>query len=184
METELESNKPGSIVWSTSTKELDLGWYALDDVVMGGQSKTSKMPNNESGIWSGVVTTAGGGGFAGMRTKQFAPVMDASLCRGFKLRVTGDGQRYKFITRDSLDWSGIGWSTSFDTVAGESIEINIPFDKMIPTMRARTVQTAPFNSNRVTAIQMTLSKFEYDGGISSTFKEGPFSIQLDEISFM
>jgi hypothetical protein len=26
----LEATKPGAVVWSSSTKELDLGWYPLD----------------------------------------------------------------------------------------------------------------------------------------------------------
>eukprot|EP00596_Hydrurales_sp_CCMP1899_P007413 CAMPEP_0119051590 /NCGR_PEP_ID=MMETSP1177-20130426/73156_1 /TAXON_ID=2985 /ORGANISM="Ochromonas sp, Strain CCMP1899" /LENGTH=182 /DNA_ID=CAMNT_0007030845 /DNA_START=146 /DNA_END=694 /DNA_ORIENTATION=+ len=179
----LEATKPGAVVWSSSAKELDLGWYPLDDVIMGGQSKTSKVPSYQSGEWSGIVSTVNGG-FAGIRSKQLDPLIDASSCSGFKIKLTGDGQRYKFVARDSLDWGGITFAISFDTIAGELIEVNIPFDRMIPTMRARTIQSPPLNKNRISAIQLTLSKFEYDGGISPNFKEGPFKLDLDKISFM
>jgi hypothetical protein len=99
------------------------------------------------------------------------------------LKVRGDGQRYKFVARDSDNWNGIAWSTSFDTISGQQTEVKVPWDTLKPTMRARIVESAPINLKTITGIQMTLSKFEYDGGISPSFKEGPFRLELDEISF-
>lgn len=65
------------------------------------------------------MTTANNGGFAGIRTKTVTPGLDMSRCRGVVLRLTGDGQRYKFIARDSEEWNGIAWSYSFDTIKGK-----------------------------------------------------------------
>jgi hypothetical protein len=55
----------------------------------------------------------------------FSPFKDASACRGFVLKVKGDGKRFKFIARDDTEWNGIAWSTSFDTIAGKDIEVKI-----------------------------------------------------------
>ena len=34
-----------------------------------------------------------------------------------------------------------------------------------------------------TGLQLTLSKFEYDGGLNPSFREGPFRLEVDAISF-
>ena len=175
----------GTVIWSSSSDSTDLGWYALDDVIMGGQSKSNLPPGSKfDGIWTGMVTTNGGGGFAGIRTKPFSPQIDASDATGFKLDLTGDGQRYKFIARDTADYSGIAWSTSFDTVPNERIQVEIPWGHLIPTMRARRVAANPFDKSRISAVQMTLSKFEYDGATSPSFKDGPFRLELHKIAFL
>jgi hypothetical protein len=55
---------------------------------------------------------------------------------------------------------------------GKSIEVKIPFTRLIPTKFARTApQSTPFDSSHVTALQLTLSKFEYDGGLNPKFQE-------------
>ena len=183
LQPEIEVLGAGAVIYSASSTSVDLGWYALDDVVMGGASKSNLNPGTKfDGVWTGYVTTAQNGGFAGIRTKPLSPIKDASSSLGLLLDVKGDGQRYKFIARDSLDWSGIAWSTSFDTIPDEEMQIRIPWNTLIPTMRARTVVSKPFDKTRVSAVQLTLSKFEYDGGISPSFKAGPFRLELNQSS--
>lgn len=178
------SVKPGSALYQISDTEPELQWGPLDDVVMGGASKSDLIPGGKfDGVWSGFVTTANNGGFAGIRSKIFAPFKDASSCRGIVLNVKGDGNRFKFIARDDTEWNGIAWSTSFDTKAGQSTEVKIPWSKLIPTRFARTVSTAPFDTSKLTGIQLSLSKFEYDGGLNPNFTEGQFRLQVDKISF-
>lgn len=179
------SVKPNDLIYSiTENQNAIVEWGPLDDVVMGGASKTDLLPGEKfNGIWSGFITTANNGGFAGIRTKLFSPFKDASLCRGLVLKVKGDGQRFKFIARDDTEWNGIAWSTSFDTTAGKEIEVKIPWSKLIPTRFARTVVMGPFDTKKLTGIQLSLSKFEYDGGLNPNFREGPFRLELQEISF-
>lgn len=175
--------QPGSIIWSSSDQNPELEWGPLDDVVMGGASKSDLAPGGKfNSVWSGFVTSANNGGFAGIRTKIFNPFKDASTCRGFILKVKGDGNRFKFIARDDTEWNGIAWSTSFDTTAGKTIDVKIPWSKLIPTRFARTVQTAPFDTKKITGIQLSLSKFEYDGGLNPNFTEGPFRLEVETIS--
>ena len=176
--------KPGTLLWDIKSETTEVEWGPLDDVVMGGASKSDLAPGgNFDGVWSGIVTTANNGGFAGIRSKIFSPFKDASLCRGLVLRVQGDGNRFKFIARDDTEWNGIAWSTSFDTKAGKTTEVKIPWSKLVPTRFAKTVATSPFDTSKITGIQLSLSKFEYDGGLNPNFTEGPFRLEVEKISF-
>ena len=46
----------------------------------------------------------------------------------------------------------------------------------------RTVPGQSFNTNQLTAVQLTLSKFSYDGELNPNFREGSFSLQVESIS--
>ena len=77
-----------------------IDWGPLDDVVMGGASKTDLEPGQTfNGTWTGFTTTANNGGFSGIRTKLFKRPFDATTCEGIALKLQGDGQRYKLILR-------------------------------------------------------------------------------------
>lgn len=171
----------GDILWSDKTKEFS--WGPLDDVVMGGASKSNLEFGGEfSGEWKGFVTTANSGGFVGIRTRSFSPTLDLSSCDGVIIRVKGDGQRYKFIMRDDDDWNGTAWAHSFDTVPNKFVSVKIPFKSLIPTRFAKTEKSKTFNKKNLSTFQISLSKFEYDGGLNPKFKEGPFSFQLESIT--
>ena len=134
-----------------------------------------------TGSWTGFLSEANNGGFAGIRTKIFDPPLDASLCRGLILRLRGDGLRYKFIARDDSEWNGIAWSFSFDTVKSKVIDVKIPFTKLIPTRFARTESGRQFDARNLRGLQLSLSKFEYDGKLNPTVKQGPFELTLESI---
>eukprot|EP01035_Chromulina_nebulosa_P021035 gene21035-27261_t len=174
--------KPNQIIWSNQETN-DISWGPLDDVVMGGVSKSDINPGDQfNGSWTGFVTSANNGGFAGIRTKSFNPPKDLSSSRGIVVKVRGDGNRYKFIARDNDEWNGIAWSYSFDTQTGKSTEIKIPFSGLLPTKYARTVDgSALFDSKSLRAIQFSLSKFEYNGGLNPKFKEGDFNLNIESI---
>ena len=175
---------PGSVIWS-STFSTGVKWYALDDGVMGGKSKTNLPPGSKfDGNWTGVVSTANNGGFAGIRTELFSPAKNASSCSGYSITLTGDGQRYKFVTHDTAAWDGIAWSAPFNTTAGVQIVIRVPFGELVPTVRGNIVNTfLPFNTQHICDVQLTLSKFEYDGVLNPKFQPGPFQLMLNQISF-
>lgn len=176
--------KPNSVVWSSGSNLRGLEWAPLDDVVMGGASESTINTGTEfEGKWRGFVTTENNGGFAGIRTKLVTPPLDCSECRGIQMKVKGDGQRYKFIARDDEEWNGIAWSLSFDTKADKWVDVKIPFTQLKPTKFAKTVVLSKgFDSKSLSAIQLTLSKFEYDGGLNPSFKEGPFELEVESIT--
>ena len=88
------------LIWSAAAERLDLlEWGPLDDVVMGGASRSSFAVERASGIWAGSITTENNGGFAGCRSRAVTPAMNLASFNGIRLRVKGDGKRYKLIVR-------------------------------------------------------------------------------------
>ena len=182
-----KSAKPNDILWNSKDSnglfQNDFQWGPLDDVVMGGVSKTDLAPGQPfDGKWTGFTSSANNGGFAGIRTKVFQSPLNLSSCKGLKIKIKGDGQRFKFILRDDDDWNGTAWSTSFDSEKDKLIEVKLPFDKFTPTRFARKLPNLiPFKKNNIRAMQLTLSKFEYEGALNPKFKEGPFTAVLESI---
>mmetsp|Transcript_72139 Transcript_72139/g.200097 ORF Transcript_72139/g.200097 Transcript_72139/m.200097 type:complete len:244 (-) Transcript_72139:149-880(-) len=168
--------RPGETLWSKDNPR-QLEWGSLDDVVMGGASRSSF----DGALWEGTVIT-NGGGFVGIRTRALEPAYDVSACSGLRLRVRGgDGQRFKLFIRDSYDWNGIAWSYSFDTgtlFPGGQVEVSARFDEFVPTLFARRVPGKRFDTTQLTTFQVTLSKFEYDGDLNPNFRPGDFSLEV------
>lgn len=163
-------------------QEIKAVWGAVDDVVMGGVSASNLRLSNRKGIFSGIVSTDNNGGFASVRSRNFAQPWDLSAYQGIKLRVKGDGQRYKFITRCEGRWDGISYCYSFDTLAQVWMTIDIPFTDLIPVFRAKTVKDAgKFDSTKVYSWQLMLSKFEYDGAYNPRFQPGAFALEIKSI---
>lgn len=156
-------------------------WGALDDVVMGGVSESGMRLKDGVAEFSGMVSTANSGGFASIRTRNFDPPLNLAECDGIELRIKGDGKRYKFMLRTETRWDGIAYCYSFDTVADEWITVRVPFAELIPVFRAKTVSGQAFNPARITALQMMLSKFEYDGALNPHFAAGGFQLQIGSI---
>ena len=164
-------------------------WGAVDDVVMGGVSSSGfevrqgKGENGgPSGVFAGMVTTANNGGFASTRTRNLSPPLDLSNYDGFELRILGDGQRYKFVVKTDSNWDGVGYTSSFDTKAGQWQTVQVPFSELVPVFRAKTQRDAPvFDASKVTSLQLMLSKFEYDGKLNQNFREGRFELPVERI---
>jgi hypothetical protein len=157
-------------------------WGAVDDVVMGGVSSSNLILKEKIAIFTGRVSTDNNGGFVSVRTKNFTPPWDLSSYQGIRLRVKGDGQRYKFITRCEGKWDGISYCYSFNTIADIWMTIDVPFTDLIPVFRAKTVSEAgKFDSSRIYSLQLMLSKFEYDGAYNPTFRAGAFNLEIEFI---
>jgi hypothetical protein len=158
--------------------ELSQTWGAVDDVVMGGVSNSQIMPSSEGAIFTGNVSTDNSGGFASVRTRNFEPELDLSAYLGIKLKVKGDGQRYKFLMRSDLGWDSVAFAHSFDTMANEWITIQVPFRQMVPVFRAKTLENVSLNSQTVRSLQLMLSKFEYDRALNPKFTPGQFNLAI------
>jgi len=170
---------PEEILWSPVSNPAKLVFRPLDDVVMGGSSES--FFDDATGVWSGDVITVGGG-FTGIRTRPFEPPLDLSSCKGIRLKVKGQGQRFKFIIRDDEQFNGIAWSYSFDTNPWFDTEVKIPLGSFVPTKFARVVEPQPtLNVATISAIQITYSKFEYGDKLNPKFKAGDFKLDVKEI---
>ena len=168
--------------FSHPTPDLKNIWGALDDVVMGGVSASNFQILEKTALFAGNVSIANSGGFASVRTKNFSPAFNFSGYEGVKLRVKGDGQRYKIFLRTESTWDGIGYSYSFDTVADNWIDVSISFADLTPVFRAKTVKDCPkIDSSKICSFQLMLSKFEYDGALNPKFFPGGFALEVESI---
>ena len=156
-------------------------WGAIDDVVMGGVSQSGIRLADNKAIFSGNVSTENNGGFASVRTRNIEPPLNLSDYEGIELKVTGDGKRYKFIARSEDKWDGVGYSYSFDTIYDYPTTIKIPFKDLIPVFRAKTVEEATLNTEKIYSMQLMLSKFEYDGELNPKFEAGSFKLEIEYI---
>ncbi|MEZ2303512.1 MAG: CIA30 family protein [Microcoleus sp.] len=164
------------------TEDLKETWGALDDIVMGGVSESSIRLIDNTALFTGNVSTANSGGFASVRTRNFESALDLTGFSGIQLRVKGDGKRYKLIVRSEAKWDGIGYCYSFDTVYNIWITVTIPFEKLIPVFRAKTVKDGSrLNTQTIYSFQLMLSKFEYDGALNPKFTPGGFQLQLESV---
>ena len=178
----LEPGKQLLFDFKNPTDDLKETWGAVDDVVMGGVSESSIRLIDQAALFSGIVSTANSGGFVSVRTRNFNPPLNLSEYEGVELRVKGDGQRYKFILRSESKWDGISYCYSFDTQKDSWVDVRIPFQALIPVFRAKTLKDVPaFDSSQVYALQLMLSKFEYDGGLNPNFQPGGFALQVETI---
>lgn len=157
-------------------------WGILDDVVMGGVSQSSVSSVRGALLFSGVVSTENNGGFASSRTADFDNALDLGKFDGIQLRVRGDGQRYKMVIRCERKWDGVGFCYSFDTMCDEWTVVNVPFAECRPVFRGKTVTDGrKFDSRNVVAVQLMLSKFEYDGDLNPSFTPGKFNLLVAKI---
>lgn len=162
---------------------LQSTWGAVDDVVMGGVSSSRLQAGIGNVVFTGTVSTSNSGGFASVRTRNFEPPLDLASDTGIRIRVKGDGNRYKFLVRDAVQWDGVAYSYSFDTVANTWMNVDIPFAQMVPVFRARVVDDSPaVDQSSIRAFQFMLSKFEYDGTLNPLFKPGSFELYIESIS--
>ncbi len=157
-------------------------WGTLDDVVMGGVSQGNFFLRDQKAVFAGSVSTDNSGGFSSVRTQNFDPPFDFSGWTGLRLNVKGDGQRYKVILRNSDGWDSPGYIYSFDTTADTQIAVDVPFEELVPTFRARSLPNAPlFAPGQVFSFQLMLSKFEYDKQLNPQFTAGPFQLVMSSI---
>jgi len=168
--------------FTNPSPSLRTTWGVIDDVVMGGVSSSELRITPNCGLFTGEVSTANSGGFVSIRTKNFEPCLNLAGYKGISLRVQGDGKRYKFILRNEARWDGISYCYSFDTLNNTWMTVDIPFDRLIPVFRAKTLPSAPpFDPSQTYAIQLMLSKFEYDGELNPRFSAGRFGLELGSI---
>ncbi|MBD2114449.1 MULTISPECIES: CIA30 family protein [Cyanophyceae] len=156
-------------------------WGSLDDGVMGGVS-ASQVRWREGLRFVGEVSTANSGGFASIRTRNLEPPLNLGQWQGTVLSAQGDGQRYKWILRDTSGWDSLAYCRSFDIEADRLSTVRTPFLEMVATRRARTVpEASPLNPAQLYSMQLMLSKFEYDGELNPAFQPGAFELTVQSL---
>lgn len=146
-------------------------WRPVDDVVMGGLSRSSfGLAGPGIARFGGNVSLENFGGFASVRTPPRD--WDTAGATAFVLRVHGDGHTYKFTLRTSDGSDGIQYQSRFAPPAGEWSEVRLPIASFVATFRGRKVPFAPsLDAARVRAIGLMVSDRQ----------AGPFELLVDRI---
>jgi len=148
----------------------DLGWYVVNDTVMGGRSE-GDFEKSQSDLYFSGSTNTNGGGFSSIRTKPLQ--LDLSDRVGIRLRVKGDGRRYTWRLTTDARWRGrqVSYWATFDTEKGAWSTVDIPFTDFEPQFRGYELEGLPLEPEKITGMGLMI----YDN------QDGPFELNLDSV---
>ena len=138
-------------------------FYSIDDQVMGGiSSSTFRSSENSTAKFSGIVSLDNNGGFASVRATLNCPILSDAL--GIKLRIKGDGKRYKLRLFNSISFDSIAYEASFVSSSECWVELEIPFSSFNAVWRGEPVNNAPeFKKNQICALGLMISEKQVGG---------------------
>jgi glutathione S-transferase len=118
------------------------GWRAVNDGVMGGVSDGAMVPTPDgTAVFRGVLRLEHGGGFASVRGPELPGGLDR--CSALRLKVRGDGRRYKVNLRSHDLPDQVVYRAAFHPPAGTWTEVDLPWADFEPSRRGRPVPDAP-----------------------------------------
>jgi len=172
-----------------SLRPVVASWQGVNDVVMGGRSTgfISHEPDatrGAVGVFQGMVTAEGGGGFSSIRSAPLA--LDCSSSSGLSLLCKGDGRVYKLqVTCDRLA-PGVKYQVEFETEKeGGWVEHRFDWSDFAATLRGQRVMGAPALGGSglvITSLGLLTSKLSSSGASNTQFTSGPFRLELARLS--
>ncbi len=147
------------------------GWRTLDDVVMGGASRsTFTRVEPGRGVFAGTLSLQNNGGFASLRSPD--TLSGLADCAGIELELRGDGRCYKLNVRQDGEFDGVVYQRALVAPAGAWTRVRVPFSELEPTFRGRPVRAArPVDAARIRSVGLILADKQ----------AGPFRIELRRI---
>lgn len=148
----------------------DLGWYVVNDNVMGGRSDGGFELSQGELIFTGATNT-NGGGFSSIRTRPLR--MDLSEHAGIELYVKGDGRRYTWRLTTAARWRGreVAYWADFKTREGQWRKVTIPFARFTPQFRGYRLSGPALDPGQITGLGLMI----YDN------QDGPFELRLASV---
>ena len=146
-------------------------WVAVNDGVMGGRSSGSPTVDDGMLEFSGTLSLENNGGFASVRTVDYA--VNLSSAETVVLRVRGDGRRYQLRLATSARNRGIAVSYGADFIApaGEWTEVRLRLDSLQPRVRGTLLNGPPLDPAQIKEVGLLIGDKQ----------EGPFSMDVDWI---
>ncbi len=153
-----------------TTSSSDLGWYVVNDNVMGGRSE-GDFEQEQGELRFAGRTNTNGGGFSSIRTKPMQ--LDLSNHAGIQLHVKGDGRRYTWRLTSDARWRGrqVSYWADFETRSGTWSVVNIPFSSFIPQYRGYQLDGPALDPGQIRGMGLMI----YDN------QDGPFELQLASV---
>lgn len=160
----------GLLLTDFSADHADLGWFVVNDNVMGGRSDGDFAIDDGDLLFAGRTNTRGGG-FASIRTR---PVeLDLSEYAGIRLKVRGDGRRYTWRLTTDAQWRGreVAYWADFDTLDDAWNTADVPFADFVPRFRGTQLDGPELNTAQITSMGLMI----YDN------EDGPFELRLASV---
>ena len=144
-------------------------WRVVLDGVMGGLSSGKTSYSGNSLIFEGSTSLRNNGGFSSIR----APINTGSLSdfNAIRLRIRGDGRTWIFGTKASRFSGGDSYWSRFETIKNKWMIITIPLNEMVRHSFGTPLR-GKVNPKEILGTEF----YMYDK------KEGPFFIEIDEIT--
>jgi monofunctional biosynthetic peptidoglycan transglycosylase len=138
---------------------------------MGGRSASNiELTDAGTASFSGYLSLENNGGFAS--TRAIFDYLDLTEFSGIALRAKGDGRTYQLRIRTNSRFDGAAYSSEFATVAGEWVEVFLPFSEFRPTFRGRVPRgMGPLDPSSIRQI----------GFLVGDKVEGPFQLEISWI---
>ncbi len=161
----------GLTIFDFASPETSGKWMVVNDTVMGGVSGSTLVPSGEdTAIFKGTLSLENNGGFASVRS--YSQDLELDDYASFRLRIRGDGRRYKLRVRTAGSLDGPAYEAEFETAGGEWTTVTIPFRDMVATFRGRILRNLP-------AVEGT--EIQQIGLMIADKREGPFELEVDWI---
>ena len=147
-------------------------WVAVNDVVMGGESRGEVEIAAGTLHFTGSLSLANNGGFASVRSRDQR--FDFSDFSHVVMRVRGDGRRYQLQLATDASHRGIAvsYGAPFATTTGEWIIVRIGLDPLAPTVRGIRLDGPPLDPSDIREI----------GLLIGDERAGRFSLEVDWIA--
>lgn len=164
-------SKEEIVLTDFTSSSSDLGWYVVNDNVMGGRSDGGFELEQAELSFTGCTNT-NGGGFSSLRTKTIQ--LDLSNHDGIRLHVRGDGRRYTWRLTTAARWRNrqVSYWANFETRNGAWSTVNIPFSSFIPKYRGYQLDGPALDPGQITGMGLMI----YDN------QDGPFELHLASVS--
>lgn len=148
-------------------------WTSVDDVVMGGRSRSRFERTSAGATFAGIVSIENGGGFASVRSD--AGRWSTAGATAFLLDVRGDGRRYKLTARTDAGFDGVQYQCAFATLADPRTwqRIELPVRGFVASFRGRRVPGAP---------PLDAAAIRRFGLLISEKQAGPFRLEIARLT--
>ena len=163
-------SSPSLLLTDFTSNSADLGWYVVNDNVMGGRSEGG-FEQEEGELRFTGRTNTNGGGFSSIRSQPAQ--LDLSNYTGIELKIRGDGRRYTWRLTTEARWRGkqISYWADFVTRDGAWTTVNIPFGDFIPRYRGYQLEGTALDAAQITGMGLII----YDN------EDGPFELHLASV---
>jgi len=163
-----DTHSEGELLLTDFTaNSADLGWYVVNDNVMGGRSE-GDFEQSQGELRFAGSTNTNGGGFSSIRTQSLR--LNLSSHAGIRLSVKGDGRRYTWRLTTDASWRGrpVSYWADFETRDGAWSTVNIPFANFVPRFRGYELEGPALDPRQITGMGLMI----YDN------QDGPFELQM------